>query len=116
MRVIALFIENHRKVMITDKTLVDSVHLSHRYITGRQLSDKSVSVLDTACARLAIGLTTSPATVEEATRCIGQNYGLSLALADLIEFVPGIYPGKVVCVFGWQKMKVGIILHISPPL
>ena len=72
MRAIAPFIENHHKVMITDAALRDSVHLSHRYITGRQLPDKSVSVLDTACARVAIGLTTSPPAVEEATRRIGQ--------------------------------------------
>ncbi len=72
MRAIAPFIENHHKVMITDAALRDSVHLSHRYITGRQLPDKSVSVLDTACARVAIGLTTSPAAVEEETRRIGQ--------------------------------------------
>jgi type VI secretion system protein VasG len=72
MRAIAPFIEKHHKVMITDAALADSVHLSHRFITGRQLPDKSVSVLDTACARVAIGLTTSPALVEDATRKIGQ--------------------------------------------
>jgi type VI secretion system protein VasG len=72
MRAIAPFLENHHKVMITDGALRDSVHLSHRYITGRQLPDKSVSVLDTACARVAIGLTTSPPAVEEATRRLGQ--------------------------------------------
>ncbi len=72
MRAIAPFIEKHHKVMITDSALADSVHLSHRFITGRQLPDKSVSVLDTACARVAIGLTTSPAAVEDASRKIGQ--------------------------------------------
>jgi type VI secretion system protein VasG len=72
MRAISPFLENHHKVMITDAALRDSVHLSHRYITGRQLPDKSVSVLDTACARVAIGLTTSPPAVEEATRRLGQ--------------------------------------------
>lgn len=72
MRAIAPFIERHHKVMITDSALADSVHLSHRFLTGRQLPDKSVSVLDTACARVAIGLTTSPAPVEDASRKIGQ--------------------------------------------
>ncbi|MFH1216400.1 MAG: type VI secretion system ATPase TssH [Pseudomonadota bacterium] len=72
MRAIAPFVENHHKVMITDEALRDSVRLSHRYISGRQLPDKSVSVLDTACARVAIGLTTSPPSVEEATRKIAQ--------------------------------------------
>ena len=72
MRAIAPFVEKHHNVMITDEALLDSVRLSHRYITGRQLPDKSVSVLDTACARVAIGLTTSPIAVEETTRKIGQ--------------------------------------------
>ena len=72
MRAIAPFVEKHHHVMITDEALLDSVRLSHRYITGRQLPDKSVSVLDTACARVAIGLTTSPASVEEISRKIGQ--------------------------------------------
>ncbi|MEN6320474.1 MAG: type VI secretion system ATPase TssH [Syntrophaceae bacterium] len=71
MRAIAPFLETHHKVMITDEALKDSVKLSHRYIAARQLPDKSVSVLDTACARIAIGLTTSPAQVEEAQRRIG---------------------------------------------
>jgi len=72
MRAIGPFIEKHHKVMITDEALIDSVHLSHRFLTGRQLPDKSVSVLDTACARVAIGLTTSPEAVEAASRRIGQ--------------------------------------------
>ncbi len=71
MRAIAPFLEKHHKVMITDDALHDSVRLSHRYISGRQLPDKSVSVLDTACARVAIGLTTSPPAMEAALRRIG---------------------------------------------
>jgi len=72
MRAIAPFLEKHHKVMITDEALLDSVRLSHRYLPARQLPDKSVSVLDTACARIAIGLTTSPPAIEEASRMIGQ--------------------------------------------
>jgi type VI secretion system protein VasG len=72
MRAIAPFLEKHHKVMITDDALLDAVRLSHRYLTGRQLPDKAVSVLDTACARVAIGLNTSPPAVEEATRRIGE--------------------------------------------
>ncbi len=70
MRAIGPFLEKHHKVMITDEALASTVSLSHRYISGRQLPDKAVSVLDTACARVAIGLTTSPAPIEEATRQI----------------------------------------------
>jgi type VI secretion system protein VasG len=72
MRAIAPFLEHHHNVMITDDALIDAVRLSHRYLTGRQLPDKSVSVLDTACARVAIGLNTSPPAIEAATRRIGQ--------------------------------------------
>lgn len=70
MRAIGPFLEKHHNVMITDDALADTVSLSHRYISGRQLPDKAVSVLDTACARVAIGLTTSPPPIEEATRHI----------------------------------------------
>lgn len=72
MRAIAPFLEKHHKVMITDNALNNAVRLSHRYLTARQLPDKSVSVLDTACARVAIGQTTIPPAIEEATRMIGQ--------------------------------------------
>ncbi|BBO81510.1 ClpV1 family T6SS ATPase [Desulfosarcina ovata subsp. sediminis] len=71
MRAIGPFLEKHHNVMITDEALADTVKLSHRYISGRQLPDKAVSVLDTACARVAIGLTTSPPAVEQAQRRIG---------------------------------------------
>jgi len=70
MRAIGPFLEKHHNVMITDEALANTVSLSHRYISGRQLPDKAVSVLDTACARVAIGLTTSPAPIEDATRHI----------------------------------------------
>jgi len=72
MRAVAPFLEKHHKVMITDEALLDSVRLSRRYLTGRQLPDKSVSVLDTACARVAIGFSTHPPALEEAERKITQ--------------------------------------------
>lgn len=68
MRAIAPFLEKHHQVFITDDALVDSVRLSHRYLPSRQLPDKSVSVLDTACARVAIGLNTIPGAIEDTTR------------------------------------------------
>jgi type VI secretion system protein VasG len=71
MRAIAPFLEKPHQVMITDDALLDAVRLSHRYNTGRQLPDKSVSVLDTACARVAIGLTTNPGPIEEISRRMG---------------------------------------------
>jgi len=72
MRAIAPFLEDHHDVMITDDALLDAVRLSHRYLTARQLPDKSVSVLDTACARIAIGLSGTPPAVEATGRRIGE--------------------------------------------
>ena len=72
MRGITESLENHHKVRILDEAVEDAVKLSHRYITGRQLPDKSVSVLDTACARVAIGQAATPAAVEDAQRRIDQ--------------------------------------------
>lgn len=72
MQAVAPFLEKHHQVTITSEALRDAVRLSRRYLPARQLPDKSVSVLDTACARVAIGLTTSPPAVEEATRLIAQ--------------------------------------------
>ncbi len=72
MRGISGIMENHHGVRILDEAIVECVKLSHRYITGRQLPDKSVSVLDTACAKVAIGQGATPAPVEDATRRIQQ--------------------------------------------
>lgn len=62
--------EEHHNVRILDEAIVECVKLSSRYITGRQLPDKSVSVLDTACAKVAIGQGATPAQIEDATRRI----------------------------------------------
>lgn len=70
MRGIADKMEEHHNVRILDEAIVECVKLSNRYITGRQLPDKSVSVLDTACAKVAIGQGATPAGIEDATRRI----------------------------------------------
>ncbi len=70
MRGMADIMEQHHNVRILDEAIVECVKLSHRYVAGRQLPDKSVSVLDTACAKVAIGQGATPAPVEDATRRI----------------------------------------------
>ncbi|NNG04040.1 MAG: type VI secretion system ATPase TssH [Inquilinus sp.] len=65
-------LEQHHGVRILDEGVVESVRLSHRYISGRQLPDKSVSLLDTACARVAMSQSATPAEVEDRTRRIEQ--------------------------------------------
>lgn len=70
MRAIAGKMEDHHNVRILDEAVIDCVKLSDRYITGRQLPDKSVSVLDTACAKVAIGQGATPAAIEDAVKRI----------------------------------------------
>lgn len=65
-------LERHHKVRILDEAVHDAVALSHRYISGRQLPDKAISVLDTACARVAIGQNDTPPVIEDLTRRIQQ--------------------------------------------
>ena len=63
-------LENHHRVRILDEAVVDAVKLSSRYISGRQLPDKAVSLIDTACARVAIGQFATPASIEDLQRRI----------------------------------------------
>jgi type VI secretion system protein VasG len=70
MRAIAPSMEQHHKVLILDEALEASVKLSSRYLTDRQLPDKSVSLLDTACARVATSLHAVPAELEDCRRMI----------------------------------------------
>src|SRR3989440_945381 len=70
LRGVAEALEKHHNVRILDEGLVGAVRLSHRYLADRQLPDKAVSVLDTACARLALGQQSIPAAIEDATRTL----------------------------------------------
>ena len=70
MRGVASTMEKHHKVQILDEALEAAVRLSHRYIPARQLPDKSVSLLDTACARVAISLHATPAEVDDCRKRI----------------------------------------------
>ena len=68
LRAMVPLMERHFGVRVLDEAITEAVRLSARYISGRQLPDKAVSVLDTACARVALGQQTKPARVEEAER------------------------------------------------
>ena len=70
MRGIASMLENHHKVQVLDEGIEAAVSLSARYIPARQLPDKSVSVLDTACARVAVSQHAVPAEVDDARKKI----------------------------------------------
>jgi type VI secretion system protein VasG len=70
MRSMASVMEQHHRVQVLDEALEASVQLSHRYIPARQLPDKSVSLLDTTCARVAISQHAVPAEVDDCRRRI----------------------------------------------
>jgi type VI secretion system protein VasG len=70
MRRMASVMEQHHKVQVLDEAIEAAVRLSHRYIPARQLPDKSVSLLDTVCARVAISQSAVPAEVEDCRRRI----------------------------------------------
>ena len=70
LRGIVASLEKHHNVRILDEGVNAAVRLSHRYLAGRQLPDKAVSVLDTACARLSLSQNAVPASIEDTTRHI----------------------------------------------
>jgi type VI secretion system protein VasG len=70
MRGVVSVMEKHHRVQVLDEALEAVVKLSHRYIPDRQLPDKAVSLLDTACARVAVSHHATPAAVEDAFRRI----------------------------------------------
>ena len=70
LRGVASTMEAHHKVQILDEAIEAAVRLSHRYISARQLPDKAVSLLDTACARVAISQHAVPAEVDDCRKRI----------------------------------------------
>ncbi|QIC59932.1 type VI secretion system ATPase TssH [Acinetobacter schindleri] len=55
----------HFNLQIDDEAIIAAVHASHRYISGRQLPDKAISVLDTAAARVALTQNAQPAQLDQ---------------------------------------------------
>jgi type VI secretion system protein VasG len=70
MRGLVKTLEGHHGTRILTEAAIEAVRLSRRYISGRQLPDKSVSLLDTACARVALGSSTTPPEIEDRQRRI----------------------------------------------
>ncbi|MCL4781490.1 MAG: type VI secretion system ATPase TssH [Bryobacterales bacterium] len=68
MRGVVATMEKHHNVRVLDEAVSAAVGLSHRYLAGRQLPDKAVSILDTACARLALTQTATPPAIEDLRR------------------------------------------------
>ena len=70
LRGVASVLEKHHRVQLLDEAIEAAVKLSHRYIPARQLPDKAVSLLDTACARVALSQHALPAAIEDLQRRI----------------------------------------------
>lgn len=70
LRGVATVLEKHHRAQLLDEAIEAAVKLSHRYIPARQLPDKAVSLLDTACARVAVSQHATPAEVEDCIRRI----------------------------------------------
>jgi type VI secretion system protein VasG len=68
LRGMAPLMEKHFKVRIRDEAVTEAVRLSARYISGRQLPDKAIGVLDTACAQVALGQSATPAAIDDIAR------------------------------------------------
>ncbi len=80
LRGVAEILMRHHGVRIIDEAVRDAVELSHRYIPGRRLPDKAVTLLDTAAARVAMGQSSTPARVESARRDVDR-LEMELAIA-----------------------------------
>lgn len=94
MRGITGMLEKHHRVRILEEAVEASVKLSARYIAGRQLPDKSVSLLDTACARVAIGQNAVPAAVEDTRREI-EHLKIELNILDRESVTGGKHDERV---------------------
>jgi type VI secretion system protein VasG len=70
MRAVMVPFEKHHKVQVLDEAIDAAVRLSHRYIAGRQLPDKAVSLIDTAAARVAVSQHAVPAELDDCRRRI----------------------------------------------
>jgi len=70
MRAVMVPFEKHHKTQVLDEAIDAAVRLSHRYIAGRQLPDKAVSLIDTASARVGISQHAVPPEVDDCRRRI----------------------------------------------
>jgi type VI secretion system protein VasG len=104
MRGIVASLEKHHKVRILDEAVAAGVRLSHRYLAGRQLPDKAVSVLDTACARLSLGQNATPAAIEDAIRQI-DDFDVQQRILDR-EMVVGVDHSERLAQLSTQRATV----------
>ena len=104
LRSIAPSLEEHHGVVILDEAVESAVTLSHRYIAGRQLPDKCVSLLDTACARVNLSLSTRPDTIEAYEKEIS-NIAFQITRLNT-ESVSGFDHSQAIAELGIKKTSV----------
>ena len=100
LRGVASVLEKHHRVQLLDEAIEAAVRLSHRYIPARQLPDKAVSLLDTACARVAVSQHATPPAVEDCQRrieglaveqeIIGREAAIGIDVAQRADRVAGL--------------------------
>ena len=122
MRGVASVMEKHHRVQILDEALEAAVKLSHRYIPARQLPDKSVSLLDTACARVAISQHAVPGEVDDSRKrivaleteigIIGREKAIGIDVTEREDVVSCAAPQRVVAATHEQDV---VALATSPP-
>ena len=64
--------EEHHQVQYTDEALRSAVRLSHRYVTGRQLPDKAIDLIDEAAAKMRVGMQSEPSEVRQLRRSLDE--------------------------------------------
>ncbi|HEY1065385.1 MAG TPA: type VI secretion system ATPase TssH, partial [Pirellulales bacterium] len=94
MRGLVKVLEKHHKVRILDEAVAESVRLSSRYIAGRQLPDKSVSLLDTACARVSMSQSAIPGPIEDRRRSAEQ-LGVEIGILEREEHTGGEHSERI---------------------
>ena len=105
MRGLVATLEAHHGVRILDEAVIDAVRLSHRYIPGRQLPDKSVSLLDTACARVNMSQAAVPPEIEDRRRRLEQ-LDVETGILERESVTGGAHSTKL-SEIAEQKEKVG---------
>jgi len=95
LRAMAPLMEKHFNVRVYDEAITEAVRLSHRYISGRQLPDKAISVLDTACAKVALGQSATPALIENLTKQLDR-VNAELAALEREESAGGSHQARLV--------------------
>ena len=95
LRAMAPLMEKHFNVRVYDEAITEAVRLSHRYISGRQLPDKAISVLDTACAKVALGQSATPALIENLAKQLDR-VNAELAALEREESAGGSHKARLI--------------------